>query len=202
MQTIEPLEYGKFYHIYNHSVANRDLFIENDNYQYFMKLYKKYIPVVADTFAWVLMKNHFHFLIRIKDVNEFEINQASHLTGFRNLSGMKLIPHQQFSNLFNAYSKAINKRYQFRGTLFERPFKRKCITSENYLKKMVLYIHQNPVHHGFCQYVADYPWSSYLAFMSEKPTFLKSEKVLDWFDGDANFKFMHQKTINIEETDE
>ncbi|MFA9388757.1 MAG: hypothetical protein ACERKD_03065 [Prolixibacteraceae bacterium] len=73
MQYIEPLTYGNYYHIYNHGVANRDLFYTNDNYEYFLDLYNKYIDPIADTFAWVLMKNHFHLLVRIKDevVNVF-----------------------------------------------------------------------------------------------------------------------------------
>lgn len=62
----------------------------------------KYISPVADTFAWVLMKNHFHFLVRIK--SESEINLAElNLQGFAYLEGLERI-NKQFSNLFNASS--------------------------------------------------------------------------------------------------
>src|SRR5665811_1583330 len=56
------------------------------------------------------------------------------------LSGVKK-PHQYFSNLFNAYSKAVNKRFLRHGALFERPFKRKKINDVEYLKQAILYIH-------------------------------------------------------------
>ena len=62
MQQIEPLNYGKFYHIYNRGINSCDLFREQTNYEYFLGLYDKHISPVADTYAWVLMKNHFPFV--------------------------------------------------------------------------------------------------------------------------------------------
>lgn len=196
---MEPLEYGNYYHIYNHAAGNRDLFYEPANYQYFLGLYDKYILPIADTYAWVLMKNHFHLLVRMKAKEE--MTDCLHLTGFKNLSGVENIKplHQYFSNLFNAYTKALNKRYETSGTLFERPFKRKIINDENYLKKVILYIHKNPVHHGFCEHPIEYPWSSYLTCISMKPTNLHRKEVIGWFGDEANFKYMHGSRLGIKE---
>lgn len=201
----EQLDYGKFYHIYNCGINGCNLFNEPDNYQYFFHLYDKHISPIADTYAWVLMPNHFHLLVRIKD--EIDIRAAlSNLTGFENLSGLKDEPaeeiqikplHQYFSNLFNAYSKAFNIRFHRHGALFERPFKRKLIDNKRYLKNVLLYIHNNPVHHGFADSPNDYPWSSYLSCVSIKPTKLKREQVIGWFDNEANFKSFHNKELNI-----
>ena len=77
MQQIEPLSYGKFYHIYNKGVNNCDLFFEPTNYEHFLKLYDTYISSVADTYAWVLMKNHFHLLVRIKEEAEIGFLSAA-----------------------------------------------------------------------------------------------------------------------------
>ena len=143
MQNPKPLTYGNYFHIYNHGVGGRNLFEEAENYEYFLSLYDKYIAPVTDTYAWCLMKNHFHLLVRIKD--QAEVDAALNLTGFENLSGLKPL-HQHFSNLFNAYTKAFNKRFGYRGALFERPFKRKLIHDEYYLRRVILYIHNNPVH--------------------------------------------------------
>jgi putative transposase len=46
------------------------LFKEKTNYAYFLRLYDLYISPIAETYAWCLMKNHFHFLVRIKEVEE------------------------------------------------------------------------------------------------------------------------------------
>ena len=67
MQSYELLEFGNYYHIYNHGVGGRDLFKKTDNYEYFLDLYEKYISPIAETYAWVLMHNHFHLLVRIKE---------------------------------------------------------------------------------------------------------------------------------------
>ena len=197
MQQIEPLLPGNFYHIYNRGIDSCNLFTEPDNYEYFLSLYDKYISPVADTYAWVLMPNHFHFLVRLKE--EMEVATTIHLTGFENLSGVEIKPpHQHFSNLFNAYTKAFNKRTGRRGNLFQRPFKRKIIDNEEYLKQVILYIHNNPVHHGFCDHPMGYPWSSYLTCVSIKPTKLHRDRVMGWFDNRTNFKYWHNQKVEVE----
>jgi len=183
-----PLEPNNFYHIYNRGIDGCPIFYEAANFEHFLALYDKYISSVADTFAWVLMGNHFHLLVRILNPE-----------GFQNLQGIidKRI-NQQFSNLFNAYTKAFNKRYHRTGSLFEHTFRRKQIGHQAYLKKIILYIHNNPVHHGFCSHPIEYPWSSYLTCMSIKPTKLKRDVVMGWFDDQANFKYWHNQKIEIE----
>jgi len=66
------------------------------------------------------------------------------------------------------------------------------------LKQVILYIHNNPVHHGFCDHPVEYPWSSYLTCISIKPTKLHREQVIGWFDNQANFKYMHNQKVQVE----
>ncbi len=194
MQQLESLTYGKFYHIYNRGINGCDLFKGKENYEYFLNLYDIHVSPIADTFAWVLMKNHFHLLVRIKD-EEYIKN----LQGFGNLRGLKL--YQSFSNLFNAYAKAFNKQRQRTGSLFEHPFHRKLISDVEYFKRVVIYVHNNPVHHGFTEHAMDYPWSSYLTCISVKPTQLQRDEVIGWFDNKANFKIAHENHRDDAELD-
>jgi REP element-mobilizing transposase RayT len=183
--------------VYNRGINGCDIFREDENYSYFLSLYDTHISKIAETYAWVLMPNHFHFLVRVKeDLTGFDADKD--LTGFQNLSGLKP-PHQYFSNLFNAYSKAFNKRFNRHGSLFERPFKRKKIDNMNYLRQVIIYIHQNPVHHHFCDHALEYPWSSYLSCISLKPSKLQRKMVIGWFDDEANFKYLHKGQVKIEE---
>jgi len=198
MQKIEPFTYGNFYHVYNRGINSCDIFRENKNYDYFLKLFDRYITPVADIFAWALMPNHFHFLVKVRDENEI-IATSTPDRVLNPVRGTKTgTPSQQMSKLFNSYAQAFNKRFTRHGGLFERPFKRKIIETEDYLRNVLLYIHNNPVHHNFCEHPDEYPWSSYPTCVSTKPTKLKREQVIAWFDNVANFKYLHTKKVEIE----
>jgi hypothetical protein len=107
------------------------------------------------------------------------------------------VPHKHFSHLFNAYSRYLQIRTGRTGNLFERPFKRKLIDNEEYLKTAVLYIHNNPVHHDFCSHPLEYPWTSYLTSISNRPTKLKRDEVIKLFSNKENFEHQHNQKIDI-----
>jgi len=65
-----PIEYGKIYHIYNRGNKKESVFLEDVDFEHFLKLYQLLIGSIANTHSWVLMKNHFHFLIQVKDIDE------------------------------------------------------------------------------------------------------------------------------------
>jgi len=189
------LEPGNFYHIYNRGTNSCAIFKETTNYEHFLALYDKHISPVANTFAWVLMGNHFHLLVQILPPNSAGFQNLQGLEGLKTDTNKRI--NQQFSNLFNAYTKAFNKRYNRTGSLFEHTFRRKIINDKTYLKQVILYIHNNPVHHGFCDHPAEYPWSSYLSCISLKPTRLKRDTLMGWFDDEADFKYWHNQKIDV-----
>jgi putative transposase len=159
---------SKHYHIYNRANGSENLFIEERNYDFFLKRWAYYISPIADTYAWCLMPNHFHFLVKIKE----EDLVIKNLQGFakqkavQNLEGFlaKEIS-QQFSNLFNSYTKSFNKVYNRKGSLFIPRFKHKEIKTEDYLKQVLLYIHNNPVHHSFTSNALDWKYSSIHSYL-------------------------------------
>jgi REP element-mobilizing transposase RayT len=167
-----PLQAGVIYHIYNRGVNRETIFHEKRNYAYFINLYVRHIQPMADTYAFCLLPNHFHLLIEVK--------QNRDLTGLTNPSGLKS-PSQAFSNLFNAYAKAINIAYQRTGPLFERPFKRIPMTDSQYFMRLLIYIHQNPQRHGLIDDFRDWPYSSYGVLTGNQPTFVKRDVVREWF---------------------
>lgn len=118
-----------------------------------------------------------------KEVLEFfrDKKNDSNLQGFKNLGGFSKVVVQQFSNLFNAYTKSYNKKYDRRGSLFIPNFRRKLIDSKQYFSRLIVYIHNNPVHHGFVKHPGDWPYSSWHAYLSDKATRIKKEEGLAWF---------------------
>jgi REP element-mobilizing transposase RayT len=67
MLTKEPIVHGNVYHLYNHANGNINLFRSDENYRFFLEKYAKYVTPYFDTYAYCLMPNHFHFLVRVKD---------------------------------------------------------------------------------------------------------------------------------------
>jgi len=196
MEKKEPIIYGNYYHIYNRGNNRMDIFLESDNYYYFLRLYAKYIEPIAETYAWCLLKNHFHLLVRIKDKSEINNIELRYST----IEKPKIIdPSRQFSHLFNAYTQAINKRYDRTGSLFETTFERKLVSSEKYFQQLVFYIHNNPVHHGLVKQISLYPWSSYETILSTSPTKLMRNEVLEIFGDMENFAYYHNQQQNLEE---
>ncbi len=70
MTSPTPLQYGQYYHIYNRGNNRENLFYEERNYRYFLKLYARHVQPVVDTFAYCLLHNHFHSLVYIKTEEE------------------------------------------------------------------------------------------------------------------------------------
>lgn len=175
------LNFSTYHHIYNHANGDDNLFREEKNYDFFLKKYHQHIDPIADTIAWCLMKNHFHLLIKIKseaevenDFSSFFSSSFSKVSNFRKAEKTDEIEERkskflsrQFSNFFSSYSQAFNKVYERRGSLFIKNFKRKEISNEQYLFQIILYIHLNPVKHGFVQNVNDWKHSSFQSFFHQ-----------------------------------
>ncbi len=153
---MEKLVKGNYYHIYNRGINSETIFQDENNMVYFLKLIEKHLSPKVNILAYCLLNNHFHFVIEVLSEQK-EISQA-------------------FSNLFNAYTKAYNKQNFRTGALLERPFKRKQIEDETYLKQLILYIHKNPENHKVVSDFKDYKFSSFNAYFLNSETVINNKK--------------------------
>ena len=189
------MEEDKYYHIFNRGNNRENIFKEQENYFYFLKQYEKYLSSVVDTYAYCLMPNHFHFLVRIKN----QLPMTSKVSKTFEVMGRRLTPVEKaFKDFFISYAKSINKRYSRTGSLFQYKFKRKPIDDEQYLKRVVLYIHQNPVAAGFCEQPYQWEFSSYNTILGDFTTMLKRDELIDFFDDKENFKYCHNLPVELE----
>jgi putative transposase len=199
-----PLLPNKMYHIFNHANGSENLFIKSENFKYFLKRYAEYINPIAETFAYCLMPNHIHFMIKIADADRLQL--AYQQKNKRKDSENDCLPLKQedlpkfvsreFGSLFSAYSQAFNKQQNRMGSLFMPNFKRKLIDSDSYYKSLIHYIHSNPVHHGFVKNAYEWEYSSLHSFISEKTTHLKREEALNWFGNVEDFKSFQDENLN------
>jgi putative transposase len=185
------MEPSRYYHIYNHANGFENLFQSAENYRFFLEKWGKYVEPVADTYAYCLMPNHFHALVKVKQQDELEVAFGK----FQTFRKLEYRISKQFANFFSSYTQAFNKMYERKGSLFQPNFKAKEIITDAYLTNIIFYIHHNPLHHGFCKDIADWPHSSYHALVSDKLTRVKRKEVQDWFGSKEELKNFHSQAI-------
>lgn len=186
-----PLQCDTFYHVYNRGINKENIFKEERNYPFFLEKYVKYIYPVAATYAYCLLKNHFHFLIRTR--SEQEITSKSHPE--KVYEAEELIS-KKFSHLFNGYAQAINKRFKRTGGLFETPFRRIEVKNETYIIQLIYYIHFNAQKHQFVNDFSLYHYSSYPVYLKDTYTFLERRSGIEWFGDKKNFIKQHREWAN------
>lgn len=186
---ITPVTFGTFFHIYNRGNNRENIFVQPRNYAYFMDLWWKHTSPIAETWAYCLLRNHFHALVFIRNREELPDQNIKE-------------PSQYFSNFFNAYARGVNLATGRTGALFERPFKRIPVDSENYLIRLVVYIHQNPQKHKFIEDFSDWDYSSYPYLISNAPTRLQRDRMMDLFGSRDDFIRIHQEIQPLEDWDD
>jgi len=187
MINTESFEFDSVYHIFSHVNGKELIFREETNYQFFLKQLDKYILPIADIYSYCLLPNHFHLLLRFKNFEGVNIDEEHKYL-------MK-----RFGDFLNSYAKAFNKMYERRGALFLNAVKRKKVTDEKYLMKVLHYIHNNPVNHGFVNKIDEWKHSSYISYLNpEKESKLERMEIMQYFDSLNVFRNYHQSNIEYD----
>jgi len=199
--SMEPIEQGNYYHIYNRAAGKGNLFRAHEDFTEFIERYFYYLYPCVQTFAWCLLNNHFHAMIRIRTHEEQSILYSQMAEGFQSdkfHGGLdpKLKPYnssRQLSHLINSYTRYFNKKYDRTGTLIEGPLKRKKVVDNINFYHLICYIHRNPIHHRITKTYSDYKHCSYLDFLTDKESLLEREEVIKGFGGKKNFIQAHEE---------
>ena len=185
-------EEGKFYHLYNRSVDRKPMFNNDGNYEFFLRKYDLYLSPVVDTYAYCLLGNHFHLLVRIQDLTTFK---EIHILPAEK-HAHDIVSHQ-LRKFFQSYAMAFNKQNDRIGTLFQTPIKRALVDNDNYFTQLIYYIHANPELHGLIDDFKDWKWSSYGRILAENPSKLKKKEVIEWFGGKDAYQVFHSNSQKL-----
>jgi REP element-mobilizing transposase RayT len=123
--------------------GKQEIFLDETDNRYFLKLLIEAKNVRdAKIYAYCLMGNHYHLLIKCNTLPEFckEVNQT-------------------YAHYFNAKSGTV-------GHVFQSRYKSFPVEKEDYLLCVLRYIHRNPVKAGMVSSPMDYFWSSYKDYLS------------------------------------
>lgn len=169
------------------------MFKSTENYSYFLKRFNFYLSDVIEVYAYCLLDNHFHFLIRIIDnLEPFIVSKKM---------AIKLSPHEmiskQFRLFFQSYAMSFNNQYDRVGTLFQTPFKRVLVNDGNYLTHLIFYTHANRQKHKLIDNFVNWKWSSYNGLKGDADTKLFRKEVIELFGGKLPFIDFHQSNIEL-----
>ncbi|HEO63791.1 MAG TPA: hypothetical protein ENN78_00800 [Candidatus Omnitrophica bacterium] len=154
---------GGIYHVTQRATGAEPLFLEQADYLYMLHLLKETVKKYnLDLFAFTLMSNHLHLLLRINGEN---LKEAMH-------------------NLFTRYGIYFNSKYERKGHVFCDNYRAAVCLSDSYLLTTSLYIHANPYRAKLTKKAFDYRWSSLSLFTghSDKIAFVNHKFILKMLD--------------------
>ncbi len=138
---------GAFHHVMARGIEGRDLFSDDEDRSQFIKFLKEgLVQGEHRLYAWALLSNHYHLLIRVSD-HPFS---------------------EMMRRLNSRYARYYSKKYQRRGYLFQDRYKLIVTQDQKYVEEIIRYIHLNPIRSGLCRSLLDlasYPWCSHGAIM-------------------------------------
>jgi REP element-mobilizing transposase RayT len=161
-----------------------EIFRDDGDRVHFLTLFEKYsIRAAIRCYAWSLMPNHFHLVVRSSD---------------RPLSSLMKPLNARYATYFN-------RKIQRRGYLFQDRFKSVATQDQLYLEEMIRYVHLNPVRAGICRNLDaldTYAWCGHAALMGTRSNrFQDTAAVLHRFgreasDARANYREFLQNGID------
>lgn len=224
---MQPLQPDTSYHIFNHANGFENVFREAENYRYFLEKYRMYILPIAETYAYCLMPNHFHLVVRIRKrsvIEQLLLNSSnstfSKVQNFGKGDGIgkgdgnevennsisnaaiEKYLSKQFANLFSCYTQSFNKSYKRMGSLFIKNFKREPIDDKQHFFNAVIYTHRNPIHHGFRDSFEEWDYCSYFEIIHNRSELIEVEKLLKTFGGRELFIEKHQQNLAVFQIDD
>ena len=174
-----PFIPGLYYHIYNRGNNRQSIFFQPENYLYFLRGVKRYIAPLAKIVVYCLMPTHYHVVVRGEQISEFSKNSEIYSAKISNA----------MMRLSVSYTKAINKRFQRVGSLFQGQFQAKPIQNYPHLMNLCIYIHANPVKDGLVAAPEDWIYSNYLEWLGQRDgTLIDREFVQENFGPPAEYQ--------------
>ena len=136
------------YHVMLRGINKQRIFHDGQDHQTFLEGMQKYKNLSHfELFAWCLMPNHLHLLLRESAEGE-PIDKIMRRLG-------------------TWYVYRYNRRYERSGPLFEGRYKSEAVEDDNYFLTVLRYIHRNPINAGIVASPALYPYSSYSAYLAD-----------------------------------
>lgn len=138
---------GAVHHAIIRGIERSPIFKDSKDYENFISRLALILNETSTScYAWALMKNHVHLLLR---------------TGHLSLTTV-------MRRLLTGYAQQFNRRYNRSGHLFQNRYKSFLCEEDPYFLELVRYIHLNPIRAGIANDMAElekFPWCGHSVIM-------------------------------------
>lgn len=155
---------GVVHHVIVRGLERKEIFLDDsDRGEFLYRLEKSLSDTKCLCYAWALIPNHFHLLIR---------------TGEKPLSSLML-------KILSAYAVFFNRKHRRCGYLYQSRYKSILCQEDKYFLELIRYIHLNPLRSGNVRTVKEldnYPWAGHSCLVGKiKYPWQNTEEVLALF---------------------
>ena len=164
------------YHLLSRGNENGDIFlVDQDRIIFLETIGQMSERFDIEVFAYVLMNNHYHLLVRTKRAN---LKKAMQWFG-------------------TTYTQRFNWRHSRSGHLFQGRYKSIIVQNAAYLLQLSFYIHRNPLRAGMVKRLADYRWSSYkvYAYGRKTPNWLSTQLISSHFEAQPDSQKSYREKV-------
>jgi REP element-mobilizing transposase RayT len=162
---------GEYYHLYNRGVNRERVFFEPENYLFFLRRLREQLSPILEVVAYCLMPTHYHLLVQVKALQTSQTSEVSK-TSEVCLKVCSEVCSARVSGammrLAVSYTKAVNKRYERVGPLFQGSFQARHVDRNEYLVYLSRYIHLNPQAAGYVEHAEEWQYSSYRDYLGAR----------------------------------
>ena len=141
---------GLLQHVIVRGIERRKIFLDDNDHSIFVNRFSCLLEETdTDCFAWALLSNHFHLLLRCNRIA---------LSRF-------------MSRLLTGYAVNFNHRHNRSGHLFQNRYKSIICEEDAYLLELIRYIHLNPLRARVVpdlESLDDYPWCGHAIIMGKQ----------------------------------
>lgn len=139
---------GGIYHVNSKSVDGVKLFADESDYALYLRLLCRQARKSEwCVYAYTLMPNHFHVLLRLE--------KPTLSSGFQRLK--------------SRYARLYNRRHGRRGALWQCRFFDSFVETTGHFYETIRYIALNAARANLCSRPEDWPWSGYASSIGEAP---------------------------------
>lgn len=178
-------ETDRLFHIYNRGNNSQTVFLNRENYLFFLEKIKIYISPYGNILAWCLMPNHFHLMVEVARLT-IPLQGSDTMTPSHSITNPTLKErslNESIGIMLRSYTRALNKQVNRNGSIFQQHTKVICLNDPKlepayfntafgtvinrtineleYPQVCLNYIHKNPLHHYLVKNLCDWEFSSY-----------------------------------------